>query len=144
MVIDMNNKKGFTLAELLAIIVILGIVITIASTNISGRVAKSRKKSELVAAKNFITAINDYNNMSKPNEKFCKLENSSHELVNPTVSLLKTKIKDAYSGKPPKSGTIYIDCDTYQVTSAKLVINLYTVQYRLNPTGSNPQYKIVE
>ena len=144
MVIVMKKNNGFTLTELLAVIAILGIIITIAATNIATHMAKSRKKTELVAAKNYITAINDYNLMSKPNEKFCKLENSSHNLVTPTVSLLNEKLKDAISGKPPKSGTVNINCSTYKVTSANLKINRYTVQYDLNPTGNNAQYRIVD
>ena len=39
-----NNKKGFTLVELLAVIVILGIILTIAGTNVVKSIEMARKQ----------------------------------------------------------------------------------------------------
>ena len=52
----MNNKKGFTLVELLAVIVILGILITIGTISVSSMISNSRKQTFVDSAKNFIEA----------------------------------------------------------------------------------------
>ena len=40
-----KNKKGFTLVELLAVIVVLAIILLIASNNVFGQINKARKNA---------------------------------------------------------------------------------------------------
>lgn len=51
----MKNKKGFTLVELLAVIVVLGIIMAIAGTAVLGQ----RKRANVEAAKNIEESIKD-------------------------------------------------------------------------------------
>ena len=41
----MKNKKGFTLVELLAVIVVLAIIIVIATISVNKQIKKSRKNA---------------------------------------------------------------------------------------------------
>ena len=43
----MKNNKGFTLVELLAVIVILGVIITIVTLNVGNSLDRSKKKTAM-------------------------------------------------------------------------------------------------
>lgn len=71
----MKNRKGFTLVELLAVIVILGIIALIAVPNVLGTLNKSKgklsqvqKETILSACKNYVTANVGAMNDDAPNE----------------------------------------------------------------------------
>ena len=51
------NRKGFTLVELLAVIVILAILMAIAATNIGPVIDNSRRSSMRTTAKNLVEAV---------------------------------------------------------------------------------------
>lgn len=53
----MKNKKGFTLVELLAVIVILAILLAIAIPKVTQYITKSRKDSYVTTVKDFIDAV---------------------------------------------------------------------------------------
>lgn len=55
-----NNKKGFTLVELLAVIVILAVVILIAVTAVIPRMNKAKKKAFADEALAYIKAAEEY------------------------------------------------------------------------------------
>ena len=52
------NKKGFTLVEILAVIVILGILVTIAMTTIVPKINQSKKETFIINAKNILKTAN--------------------------------------------------------------------------------------
>lgn len=56
----LNNEKGLTLVELLAVIVILGIIAAIAVPSIGGIIEKSRVNAAVADAQNAIAAANLY------------------------------------------------------------------------------------
>jgi type IV pilus assembly protein PilA len=55
-----NNKKGFTLVELLATIVVLGIVAAIATPAVLGVIEKSKKNAMVANARQMISATKTY------------------------------------------------------------------------------------
>jgi|GEM_PF-1930180 len=64
------NKKGFTLVELLAVIVVLGIIAVITISVIVGIIDKTKMKAYEVAAKNVIDAAKEYVTRVEDNNDF--------------------------------------------------------------------------
>ena len=56
----LNNEKGLTLVELLAVIVILGIIAAIAVPSIGGIIQNSREKAVIADAQNALSAASLY------------------------------------------------------------------------------------
>ena len=56
----MKNKKGFTLIEIIAVIVILGVIMVIAIPSVSSMIMNSRKKTYLVAANRYIDGAKSF------------------------------------------------------------------------------------
>ncbi|WP_438311191.1 type II secretion system protein [Sporosarcina sp. FA9] len=56
----LNNEKGLTLVELLAVIVILGIIAAIAVPSIGGLIEKTRVNAAIADAQNALAASNLY------------------------------------------------------------------------------------
>jgi len=54
---NMNNKKAFTLVELIAVIVIMGVILTIAVPNSLTMVNRNKKVTVINDAKNFISLV---------------------------------------------------------------------------------------
>ena len=63
----MKNKKGFTLIELIAVIIILGVIFLIAIPSVSSIIMNSRKKTYLLDADRFIGAAKDFINSNNIN-----------------------------------------------------------------------------
>lgn len=53
----MNNRKGFTLVEVIAVVVILGVILMIAVPSITGLSNRSKEKRMIEDAKMFITLV---------------------------------------------------------------------------------------
>lgn len=81
------NKKGFTLIEVLVVVLIIGILAALAAPNILGRIEQSRITSDKAMAKTLENAVASYlvdqdaaNNPSSPPAGTAFVE----EIVNPT------------------------------------------------------------
>lgn len=131
----MKKKNGFTFVELMAVIVLISVLLTIASSAVINSMNRTKLKAETLAAKDYVTAVNDYNLMSKANEKLsntngsCTTPSGNSGVYTCTVANINPIIKDAISGNLPASGTVTIDKSTYKVTSASITVKKYTINY---------------
>jgi type IV pilus assembly protein PilA len=53
----MNNKKGFSLVELIAVVIILGVIMLIAVPNIGNTIEESRKKAYVETANRYVDIV---------------------------------------------------------------------------------------
>ena len=114
----MKNKKGFTLVELLAVIVVLGIIMAIAGTAVLGQ----RKRANVEAAKNLEESIKDlgagiYSYESSQSE--CAFMDAYREEDKFKISVDKLGeagyLKDLSSSGKIKNPAGGDDCDGYLV-----------------------------
>lgn len=113
------NKKGFTLIEIIAVIVLIGVLLLIASTAVINHMNSIKKSAALENGKSYVTAINDYNFISE----------GVNPITSANVTVITPRLKDSYTGTKPDSGTITVDATTNKVTSAELHFNNYVVNY---------------
>ncbi len=66
----MNNKRGFTLVEILAVLVVLAIIVLLALNKIKGSMKKTNEKTYIANAQVFIKAVNDAASTSRLTGKF--------------------------------------------------------------------------
>lgn len=93
----MKNKKGFTLVELLAVIVLLSIVGVIGVTTIMGRMRRSKEKAMFIAAQDIVSIAEAYIETRGVNNKASVYDMVSSRLLDRNVSNPRT-IKDKDKG----------------------------------------------
>lgn len=113
------NKKGFTLTELLLVILLVGFLSIIASTTVINHITKTKRDASIRNAVAYVTAINDYN----------FIDQGEDPIISGDTSTITSKLKDSLDGTKPSSGTVTINTTTRKVTSANLVYKDYTVSY---------------
>ena len=114
-------KKGFTLVELLAVIVILSILSLVILPVVSNVIENSRRKSAEMSASNYIDAVRNQIALSinMPNVNF---EDGAY-----TVDALKNTYGVTVKNNYPTSGTVNITSKI--VFSAQICINKYSISY---------------
>lgn len=113
------NKKGFTLTEVLLVILLIGVLSLIASTAVLGHINKTKKDASIRNAVAYVAAVNDYNFISEGEDV----------ITSGDISTITPKLKDSFDGTKPRSGSITVDLTTKKVTSANLVYKSHTVTY---------------
>ena len=113
------NKKGFTLVELLAVIVILALIVVIAINAIHDRVEKSNANAIKVNANKYVKAVNDMATMSI--RESVKYDNGIFEVKSIPSDSLKL------SGTKPTDG--YVIIEDFEVVDACLIFKNYTVHF---------------
>lgn len=127
------KQKGFTLLEVLAVITILGLVITILTPVVTGSLKQGKKDLAITSTKNYVEACETYLKAAALKNNLTKLEpNKTYQVAKETtIGLKKYKpINDLieFSGEIPTEGTITTN-DNYALSSATLKIGGYTVIY---------------
>ena len=102
----MKNNKGFTLVETIAVIIILGVILSIAVPSITNVVKSTNKNRMISDAETFISEVKEYvesdtiGNTPKDNK---------YKLVD-----IKTKLSKSPYGKEYKKNS-YVDITNYSV-----------------------------
>ena len=110
------DKKAFTLIELLAVIVILGILALIVTPILINVVKDSNEKSYKLSADGYISAVNDYILSNQLDGK--KVENGKYKIKNLDVKI---------SGKAPSKGSVEIYDE--KINNAQLCYDTYLLKY---------------
>ena len=110
------DKKAFTLIELLAVIVILGILALIVTPILINVVKDSNEKSYKLSADGYINAVNDYILSNQLDGK--KVENGKYNIKNLDVKI---------SGKAPSKGSVEIYDE--KINNAQLCYDTYLLKY---------------
>ena len=110
------DKKAFTLIELLAVIVILGILALIVTPILINVVKDSNEKSYKLSADGYISAVNDYILSNQLDGK--KVENGKYNIKNLDVKI---------SGKAPSKGSVEIYDE--KINNAQLCYDTYLLKY---------------
>lgn len=126
-------KRGFTLIEVLAVIVILAFITSIVVPTVSKNLKESNEKVIMTSANNYIEAVETYLKAAALNKELDQYKiNQSYSVASETVidgvtyPALNKKV--SATGDYPTVGFITID-DSYHVVSANLVIRKYRVTY---------------
>ena len=110
------KKKGFTLVELLAIIVILGIIMSIATPIIIKIINDSKKETYKLSMSGYVKAVEEQIAVNKAKGKITK--NGNYNIKNFEVG---------YSGRIADKGSFSINNEL--VISAQLCFDTYLVKY---------------
>ena len=110
------KKKGFTLVELLAIIVILGIIMSIATPIIIKIINDSKKETYKLSMSGYVRAVEEQIAVNKAKGKITK--NGNYNIKNFEVG---------YSGRIADKGSFSINNEL--VISAQLCFDTYLVKY---------------
>jgi len=113
------NKKGFTLTEILGVLVLVGVLVVISTTVFLRHINKGKKDAAYRSGISYVTAINDYNFISEGEDL----------ITSGNTSTITPKLKESYDGKRPDSGTVTINQTTKKVSSAELHFGSYIVIY---------------
>jgi type IV pilus assembly protein PilA len=111
------NKKGFTLVELLAVIVILAVILVIAIPNVLSIIDKSRKDSTVSTAKMMVKAAQ----LKIANGDFAAPSLAKSTLAKMSALGLDNVTKDADGGS-------YTDATSYVLISNESGVIKYAVQ----------------
>lgn len=131
-------KKGFTLVEVMATIIILSVLALIIVPIVSNVVGKSKFKLAVESVKNYVSAANNASSFYQIDaEKGIRVDERKYIYESGTDDL--TNIKT--SGAEPTYTYMVYDYDTRTVSEGHFCINGYSIDYTLGEaTKSNTNY----
>lgn len=96
----LNNEKGLTLVELLAVIVILGIIAAIAIPSIGGVIENSKVKAQFADGQNVLAAANIYftENPSKTSVPIAELVSEDYLDNSGRIGVVATDVVNKVKG----------------------------------------------
>ena len=113
-----NNKKGFTLVELLAVVMVLAIIVVLAFNKIKNSVKKSNQDAVVANGIVFVNAVNDEASQSRITNQFIDDEYTVSALYSMGLSLTGTKPDSGYV--VIENGEVVSGCLSYKGEYAKI------------------------
>jgi prepilin-type N-terminal cleavage/methylation domain-containing protein len=125
----MRNKKAFTLVELLAVIIILGILAVLIAPKVVNMINESEKSANMTSAQNIVKAaeLKASNNM---------IENGKNTRINYQTGE-NTNYLD-YSGEKPQIGVVQIKANGEVAMAVKFGDYCYLKEYESNDISTIP------
>ena len=120
-------RKGFTLIEMLGVIIILGILAVAVTPIVNNLIDNGEKTSALVNAKEYIKIVHDYNYLYEFNNGKAPTNGTYIIDKNGNLSLSDLVLKPDTKGQTIKSGLAKIEDGV--VTKACFELNNYYVNY---------------
>lgn len=110
------NKKGFTLVEMLAVVVLIGLLIVLVASKVKPAINDSKESVSLASANNLVSALEDYFFEAKLKGGFtgCSYDFSSNT---------NTCTGFTFTGEKPNDGVIYLS--NKGVISGELIFDNY-------------------
>lgn len=143
------NKKGFTLIEILAVIVVLGLLGAIIIPKVVNTIDGSKKNSDIVSAELLVRALTNIAIDKKAN--LVSFDGCSIDFDNDSNTCTDLE----YSGKLPTSGSISVDSDGFVNGTFRYGENIYQItyneicydvcvgfEYAFDYSGSQQEFKI--
>ena len=143
------NKKGFTLIEILTVIVVLGLLGAIIIPKVVNTIDSSKKNSDRVSAELLVRALTNIAIDKKAN--LVSFDGCSIDFDNDSNTCTDLE----YSGKLPTSGSISVDSDGVVNGSVGFGENIYQIaynaicydgcvgfEYTFDYSGSQQEFKI--
>ena len=137
----MKNKKGFTLVELLAVIVILGVLLLIAVPSITGVIENSRKNSFVSSVNMVVDQIKSQVSIAEIGDTIYNnvVEDEGHEKNNCYVDMTKVALDRGkleadeavaiITGTQTKSYTVYVNGTRgYNLSGDKIGVNNFETE----------------
>ena len=119
------NKKAFTLVELLAVIIIIGLIAVITLPKISDSLENSKKNLSTTSAQGYAKTIDEYILKKQMNKEKIILNGDYNINENGDLFNESNEYELEYKGKKPTNGTLtYID---NELQSGCITINKYKV-----------------
>ena len=119
------NKKAFTLVELLAVIIIIGLIAVITLPKISDSLENSKKNLSTTSAQGYTKTIDEYILKKQINKEKLNLSGTYNINENGDLYNESNEYELEYKGKKPTNGTLtYID---NELQSGCITINKYKV-----------------
>lgn len=125
-------KKGFTLVELLSVIVILAVISLIATPKLVGVVETSRKSAKENSAKGYINSVNDQIVSNEFDEETSTIKDGTYY-----TALLKEVYKLKVSGEEPIEDS-WVTIDNSTVTDYSLRFGDYIID------STEPTFKVTD
>lgn len=115
-----KNRKGFTLVELLAVIVIISILVGLVVTSVSRYKSKAEEKEKKALRQNIISIFNNYRIEMLENGEIVK-QKTDYEISNMDSDAIIN-----YNGKKCKFGTSHISYTKKESSNEEVYCILFT------------------
>jgi prepilin-type N-terminal cleavage/methylation domain-containing protein len=124
---------GFTLIELIAVILVLGVIALIATSTISGIIEKARKGAAEQSARSYLSGLHNYIVLSNANSDYRPLKSNSTYNITKNTTMGEEAYQPINSyvelkGYKPTGLDDYISLNSeYTISDGKLTINGYQI-----------------